>query len=386
MKDKILNFLIIFLLTFLLLNIFTNDKNKSEQVNTLNISTDEKSYTIPASIGLKIENFTSSGITLNPCNDMHITSNGEVLTLSWCTDIVVQKWERKTVSLGQYYDSFMNPWVYTFETKIDDKKYISQFEVEHKWTISKIFVYFIYAPIYNLMVFLIEMFSYSLGWAILLITIIVRLLLVYPQHKMMVSQRKLQQIQPKIKEIQEKHKGNPQVLGMELMSLYKKEWVSPMGSCGLLLIQMPILIVLYQVIISIEDPVNYYHIYNFLKPFQIESIVTNFYSLDLLWVGWIVWLILAFVVWILQYLQIKLSLIYNKSNKTWVVLEKKKDSEWYDSFAPNPEMINKFMLYVMPVMVAIFTYTFFAWIGLYWWFSTLFTIIQQLIVNKIVKK
>lgn len=386
MKDKILNFLIIFLLTFLLLNIFTNNKKEAVTWESLTIQVAKDSYSIPASVSLEVENFTGTGVVINPCENITITKNGEKITVSDCESIIVAKNAKETISLWKYFESFIIPWMYTFETVVWEKKYISQFEIENKGTISKIFVYFIYAPIYNLMILLIETFSYSLGWAILIITIIIRLLLVYPQHKMMVSQRKLQQIQPKIKEIQEKNKWNAQVLWMELMALYKKEGVNPMGSCGLLLIQMPILIVLYQVIVSIEDPVNYYYIYEFLKPFQIETIVTNFYSVDLLWIGWIVGIILALIVAILQYLQIKLSLIYNKSNKTWVVLEKKKDSNTYDSFAPNPEMINKFMLYVMPVMVWIFTYTFFAWIGLYWWFSTLFTIFQQLIVNKIVKK
>lgn len=386
MKDKILNFLIIFLLTFLLLNIFTNNKKEEAAWESLVIQVAKDSYSVPASVSLEVENFTGTGVIINPCENIAITKNGEKITVSDCEAITVPKNTKETISLWKYFESFIAPGMYTFETVVWEKKYISQFEIENKGTISKIFVYFIYAPIYNLMILLIEAFSYSLGWAILLITIIIRFLLVYPQHKMMVSQRKLQQIQPKIKEIQEKNKGNAQVLWMELMSLYKKEWVNPMGSCGLLLIQMPILIVLYRVIVEIENPVNYYYVYDFLKPFQIENIATNFYWVDLLWIGWVVGIVLALIVAILQYLQIKLSLIYNKSNKTWVVLEKKKDSNNYDSFAPNPEMINKFMLYVMPVMVWIFTYTFFAWIGLYWWFSTLFTIFQQLIVNKIVKK
>jgi YidC/Oxa1 family membrane protein insertase len=56
------------------------------------------------------------------------------------------------------------------------------------------------------MIFLVKTFSGSLGWAIISITIFLRMLLVWPQHKMMVSQRKLQALQPKIKEIQEKYK------------------------------------------------------------------------------------------------------------------------------------------------------------------------------------
>ena len=66
-----------------------------------------------------------------------------------------------------------------------------------------------------------------------------------------------------------------------------------------------------------------------------------------------------------------------------MVLEKKKDANDYSSFMPDPDMLNKFMLYGMPVMIAFITYTFFAGVGLYWGVGTLFMILQQLFVNKI---
>lgn len=68
------------------------------------------------------------------------------------------------------------------------------------------------------------------------------------------------------------------------------------------------------------------------------------------------------------------------------MLEKKKDASDYTSFMPDPEVLNKFMLYGMPIMVGIFTYTLIAGVGLYWGMSTLFAIFQQLFVNKIIKK
>ena len=67
-------------------------------------------------------------------------------------------------------------------------------------------------------------------------------------------------------------------------------------------------------------------------------------------------------------------------------LEKKKGSDDYSSMMPDPEMMNKFMLYGMPVMVGVFTFTLPAGIGVYWGVSTLFAIGQQLFVNKIIKK
>jgi YidC/Oxa1 family membrane protein insertase len=48
--------------------------------------------------------------------------------------------------------------------------------------------------------------------------------------------------------------------------------------------------------------------------------------------------------------------------------------------------MNKFMLFGMPLMVTVFTFTFIAGLGIYWWISTTFMIAQQLVVNKILKK
>lgn len=212
------------------------------------------------------------------------------------------------------------------------------------------------------MAFLLEITGYSLGWAIIIVTIIIRLILLIPQHKMMVSQRKMQVIQPKIKEIQDKHKGNNQMLGMELMKLYKDEKVNPMGSCGLLLIQMPILIVIYQVIVGIQNQSNTYYLYSYLSDYNMASIDAHFFGINLFGIGGINGLIFAVVVAGLQFIQIKLSLMYNKQKeqKSGVVLEKKKDANDYNQFMPDPEVMNKFMLYGMPVMIAFATYTFFA--------------------------
>ena len=109
-----------------------------------------------------------------------------------------------------------------------------------------------------------------------------RIILLFPQHKMMVSQRKLQAIQPKIKKLQAEFKGKQQELGLALMKLYKEEKVNPLGSCGFLLIQMPIIIVLYQIIINITSIRNEFYLYSFLPEFHISQINYNFFGIDLL--------------------------------------------------------------------------------------------------------
>ncbi len=389
MKTKILDFIIIFLLVFLAMQFFAWNDKKELSGKVLISSTDDN-YTIPASVWLSIANDSPEAIKLNTCDNITITSSWDKINVSdsICKDIEVKSWDTYIVDYASEYEEFKVAWDYTFKVNLPWKEedIISQFKIENKWTFTKLFTSLFYAPIYNLMVFLIYLFNWSLGLAILAITIILRIILLYPQHKMMVSQKKLQAIQPKIKKIQEENKGNQQIIWVKLMELYKKEKVNPMWSCGFMLIQMPILLVIYNIILWITDLSNHYHIYGALKNFDLSKVDYNFLWIDLLWTWWITGIILWVSVAIIQYIQVKLSLKLNKKDKKDLVLEKKKWDTWYSQFMPDPDMINKFMLYWMPGMVWVFTYSLLAWVWVYWWISTLFMIFQQLFVNKILKK
>ena len=391
---KIIDFLIIFLLVFLIIGLF---KDKPEETKILNawvlISTQSSSYSIPASVKLDVKNLTPDEVKFNTCKDITLKSNAWVIDFTKtdiCKDIVLKSAETYTVDYSTVYSKLETAWDYFFEANIAWKEPIAKFELDNRWTISKIFIAFVYEPIMNLIDWLILITGYSLGWGIIIITIIVRLLILWPQHKMMISQKKLQAIQPKIKEIQTKYKGQQAILGQKLMALYKEEKVNPMWSCGFMLIQMPILFVLYNVILEIRDPSNAYYLYSFLWNFDFHKINHNFYWVDLFKTGLelpIQWAILALVVWGLQFIQIKLSLADKaKQTQKWAVLEKKKWEDGLASMMPDPEVMNKFMLYGMPLMVTVFTFTFIAGLGIYWWISTSFMIIQQLVVNKILKK
>jgi YidC/Oxa1 family membrane protein insertase len=346
-------------------------------------------YTIPASVWIKVLNNTSTGITFNTCNDINIKYAGENLIFSepFCKDVTLDSSSWAIVDYSSEYTQFENTWKYILSVNYDNKEYLDQFELENSGSFKKLFVWLFYAPIYNLMIFLLNLFWWVFWWAIITITAIIRVVLLWPQHKMMISQKKLQAIQPKIKEIQEKYKWQQQVLWMKLMELYKTEKVNPMWSCGFLLIQMPILLVIYKIILWIKDPSNFFYTYDFLSSYKLDSIDYNFFWLDLLASWWLAWLILAITVALIQFFQIKLSLAWKKDvDKKGIVLEKKKWDSGYSQFMPDPEVMNKFMLYWMPAMVWVFTYTLFAWVGVYWGISTLFMLIQQFIVNKILQK
>ena len=88
------------------------------------------------------------------------------------------------------------------------------------------------------------------GVAIILVTIIIRLLLWPLTHKGAEGAKRMQAIQPQLKALQEKFKDDPQKLQQETLILYRTNKVNPMSSCLPLLLQMPVLIAMYTVLRS----------------------------------------------------------------------------------------------------------------------------------------
>jgi YidC/Oxa1 family membrane protein insertase len=202
---------------------------------------------------------------------------------------------------------------------------------------------------------------------------------------MLQSQKKLQVIQPKIKELQKKYKDDQAKLGMEMLELYKKEKVNPMGSCLPLLIQMPILIGLYWVISGITESSNFYHLYSFFENFNPATIDAHFFGLNLLQIGGLPAILFGLALGTIQYIQAKLSFGYQP------VPEKKREEDTSavsatPEMALDPEMMKKMMLYMFPVMIAVSAYFFPLGVGLYWFIGTLFVIAQQWYVNTSTKK
>jgi len=88
------------------------------------------------------------------------------------------------------------------------------------------------------------------GVAIILLTILVRLLFWPLTHKSTVGMKKMQELQPKMKEIQAKFKDNPQRMQQETWALYREAKVNPLSSCLPMLIQIPVFIALFNVLRS----------------------------------------------------------------------------------------------------------------------------------------
>jgi YidC/Oxa1 family membrane protein insertase len=91
-------------------------------------------------------------------------------------------------------------------------------------------------------------FPAAIGWAIVMLTLIVRALVIPLVRKQLVSQRRMQLLQPEMKEIQRRYKGDSMKAREAQQALYKERGINPLAGCFPLLLQMPLLFIMYSVI------------------------------------------------------------------------------------------------------------------------------------------
>jgi len=109
----------------------------------------------------------------------------------------------------------------------------------------------------------------SYGVAVILLTVAVKALLYPLTHQQFKSMRDMQKIQPHMKELQEKYKDKPEELQKRMMGLYKEHKVNPLGGCLPLLVQMPILFMLYSAVLSFKAAFateGFLWVHNLAKP------------------------------------------------------------------------------------------------------------------------
>lgn len=88
------------------------------------------------------------------------------------------------------------------------------------------------------------------GLAIILLTVIIKLLFWPLTHKSFASMKAMQKLQPEMAKIREKYKKDPKKLNQEIMELYKKHRVNPLGGCLPMLVQIPVFFALYKVLMD----------------------------------------------------------------------------------------------------------------------------------------
>ncbi len=387
---KILFLIYIVFLVFLTINMFT--KPKPAPLASVRIVTDFPKYVLPKIPVVSLVNETESAITVDTCTDMQLAANGitKPNSMEWLCRTVAVPPHATTPLLGHtrediialqetlsaITDTLTLRFTYTSPDKVTSEVTTI---IDKAWYIRLFFRTFFYNPVYNLFAALILIFPwYSLGFAIVAITILIRLILLVPQQHMLVSQRRMQELQPKLKAIQEAHKGDQAAIGMKTMELYKQEGVNPFGSLLPIFIQIPILIVLYQVVLNISLPVNFAHLYDiaWLQIFKDIMPNPNFYGMHLEKSGGIVGVALGLSTGGLQFLQMWLAQRKMKANAPEKKPEPKNDA------MPDMQKMQGMMLYIFPAMAAWFAYQFPAGVGLYWLIGTIFMIVQQFVANK----
>ena len=228
---------------------------------------------------------------------------------------------------------------------------------------SYLFHAFVYQPIYNTLIFLYEVVPLKdFGLAIILTTVIVKVLFLPLSKKQIESQKKMQEIQPKLKEIQAKYKDNKEEQTKAIMACYKENKVNPFAGCLPLIVQIIVFIAIYQVITALAEAglaANPAELYAFVQePGKINTIAFGF--LDLLQKSY--WL--AALAAIVQYFQTKMIMPVTTSDK--------KPGEM-----DMMNMMNKQMLYLGPALTFFIGITFPAALTLYWFTSTLLSWAQQ---------
>lgn len=233
------------------------------------------------------------------------------------------------------------------------------------------FTLIFYQPILNLLIWLYDIISgHDIGVAIILLTIIIRVILLPLSKKSIESQKSLQDLQPKIEEIKKQFPGKEEQ-GKAMIKLYQDNKINPLSSCLPLLIQLPFLIAVYQVFRTglMKGSLNL--VYPFIaKPGLIN--VISFGFLDLSKPNWV----LAVLAGAAQFFQAKMMITKRAPIST-------KGAQDENMTA----MLNKQMLYFMPIFTVFIGISLPGGLTLYWFVVTILTILQQIFIfNRILNK
>ena len=241
--------------------------------------------------------------------------------------------------------------------------------------IGHIFDIALYQPIFNTLIFFYDKIpGHDMGVAIIVLTLLIKVVLFWPALSALKAQKKIQDTQPHVDAIREKYKDNKEELGKQLMEFYKQNQVNPFSSCLPLIIQLPILIALYRAFQGLQiDPVTHFltagqlqELYGPLASAYANTVIhtTLFGIVDLTAKNNI---ILALAAGVAAFFQAKTL----QSKRAVLRTPGTKDENAASA-------VNKQMMYIMPVMTVIFGYQFPAGLALYFLVSTLFSLVQQL--------
>ncbi|MDR2159688.1 MAG: membrane protein insertase YidC [Treponema sp.] len=198
------------------------------------------------------------------------------------------------------------------------------------------------------------------GVAIILLTLLVKVIFFPLTKKSSESTLRMQALSPKIKELQEKYKGNPQKMNAEMAEFYKKEGYNPVSGCLPMLLQIPIFFAMYNLFSNHFDLRGAMFIPRWIPDLSLPESILNFSPFRIPLLGWS-------DIRLLPFIYVGSQLLYGKVTQT-------PDQQG------NAQM--KMMLYVMPVVFFFILYDVPSGLLIYWIFSNLLTLVQQLVINR----
>jgi len=231
--------------------------------------------------------------------------------------------------------------------------------------VKEFFKVILYKPLFNLLVFFAWLVpGHSIGWAIILLTLVVKVLLWRLQVKSLRSPLQMRAYRDEIKEIQDKYKDDRAAQGQAVLAFYREKGINPLSGCLPALIQIPILIILYNVFVTGLKDLRPDLLYSFTP--HLGSINSFFLGTDLSKPDPWVWPIIAGLALFAQ------SYHYSKLTQPPTA-----------SAANDPSvMMTKQMTYLFPIITVFIARSFPAGLAVYWTFSSLFQLFQQYYVAK----
>jgi YidC/Oxa1 family membrane protein insertase len=224
----------------------------------------------------------------------------------------------------------------------------------------------LYYPLLNVLFLLYHYLpGQDLGIAVILLTVLIKFIFYPLGTQTFKSQKAMSEIQPRIKEIQEKYKGNREGQSKAMMELYKEKKINPLSGCLPLLLQLPILIALYQVFLKGIHSEAMVNLYGFVPhPGQIDPTFLGLVNLSQ------PNFLLAILAVVSQYLQLRMTPQSKKTKKGAPGLSR---------------MMTGQMNYLLPAFAIFICLRLPSAVALYWVAMTIFTIVQQYFVLKKLK-
>lgn len=229
----------------------------------------------------------------------------------------------------------------------------------------------LYQPLFNVLILIYQYLPVrDFGLAVIVLTLLIRLILSPLMAKSIMSQKALAELQPKLQEVQQKYKEDKERQLRETMELYRKEKISPLGGFLPILIQLPIIVALYQVFWKGLQPGAMENLYSFVSnPGVVNPMFLSIINLSQ------ANFVLAILAGVAQFFQTKMTMVKTPSTSSGQAPKK-------DQTAQFSEKMQKQMLYFFPIFTVFILGKLPSAIGLYWLVTTLFSIVQQYFIFK----